>query len=415
MEIVIHRGTHQIGGSCVELRNENSCILIDIGMPLDHDSSTSLEAELPQPLFNQIQRGAKRIDAILLSHAHMDHYGLACLVPEDGPIYCGAASAKLMEITAKIMPGRLLPFKPHIFQGYFRIGAFSIKPLLMDHSAFDSYGFLISAEGKTLLYTGDFRAHGRKSKIFDRLIQDPPKVDVLLIEGTLMGSHTERASLSERELENEFLRVMKETPGIVLVSVSSQNIDRLVTIYRATSRSGRRLIIDFYTAEILELMGEHANLPQSSWNDISICFPYHLFERFKKIGLNSILAKHRKNEIRWADINSIENESVMLVRPNFLINLKKYLELKEATWIFSMWNGYLESKSFTVLKTYLEKKNVRFEYLHTSGHADTKDIKKLVDALSPEILVPMHTFNPDLFRNYFKNVKVLNDCEVLSI
>jgi len=34
MKIVIHRGTHEIGGSCVEIRSKKSRILIDIGMPL---------------------------------------------------------------------------------------------------------------------------------------------------------------------------------------------------------------------------------------------------------------------------------------------------------------------------------------------------------------------------------------------
>ena len=34
MKIIIHRGTHEIGGSCVEIRSKKSRILIDIGMPL---------------------------------------------------------------------------------------------------------------------------------------------------------------------------------------------------------------------------------------------------------------------------------------------------------------------------------------------------------------------------------------------
>jgi ribonuclease J len=34
MKIIIHRGTHEIGGSCVEIQSKKSRILIDIGMPL---------------------------------------------------------------------------------------------------------------------------------------------------------------------------------------------------------------------------------------------------------------------------------------------------------------------------------------------------------------------------------------------
>jgi len=34
MKIIIHRGTHEIGGSCVEIQSKKSRILMDIGMPL---------------------------------------------------------------------------------------------------------------------------------------------------------------------------------------------------------------------------------------------------------------------------------------------------------------------------------------------------------------------------------------------
>jgi len=34
MKLIIHRGTHEIGGTCIELQSQNSKILIDFGMPL---------------------------------------------------------------------------------------------------------------------------------------------------------------------------------------------------------------------------------------------------------------------------------------------------------------------------------------------------------------------------------------------
>jgi hypothetical protein len=39
--------------------------------------------------------------------------------------------------------------------------------------ATDAYAFLIEAEGKRLLYSGDLRSHGRKGQLFDNLIQRP--------------------------------------------------------------------------------------------------------------------------------------------------------------------------------------------------------------------------------------------------
>ena len=66
----------------------------------------------------------------------------------------------------------------------FNIGDIQVKPFLMDHSAFDAAAFEISADNKTVIYTGDFRGHGRKAICLDRFIDKAKKqADLLLIEG----------------------------------------------------------------------------------------------------------------------------------------------------------------------------------------------------------------------------------------
>jgi transposase InsO family protein len=58
----------------------------------------------------------------------------------------------------------------------FRLGKFEITPFLTDHSAFDAYMLLVEAGGRRILYSGDFRIHGRKSALVDRLMANPPRV-----------------------------------------------------------------------------------------------------------------------------------------------------------------------------------------------------------------------------------------------
>jgi len=418
MELVIHRGTHQVGGSCLEISFRDSAILLDIGLPLDYNFNENPKNHLPQPLFDKIINEEKNIDAVIISHAHLDHYGLAGMLPKGVPLYCGKASVELMEITRQMISEKMHPLKLQTYDAWkiFQVGPFSITPYLMDHSAFDAYGFLISAGDKSLFYTGDFRGHGRKAKLLYRLMQNPPKVDALLMEGTLIGERIEEPTITESGLEEEFVSVIEETSGIVLVTTSSQNIDRIVTIFRAARRTGRKLIIDFYTAEILERLKSYANLPHASWPRIRVCYPQFLARRFEELGLKDILVRHRTNGIKWTRINEIASNAVILIRAGFLWDIKKFLDLKESTWIYSLWPGYLKlSKPLQNLKSYLEDKGVRYEYLHTSGHAKLEDLKKLVDAIAPEMVIPIHSFHPDKFKDYFANVRLVDDGEVVNL
>ncbi len=68
---------------------------------------------------------------------------------------------------------------------------------------------LIEADNKKLFYSGDFRAHGRKSKLFDWFISSPPTgIDTLLLEGTTIGRNgAELSPLTEDNLEFEFIDV----------------------------------------------------------------------------------------------------------------------------------------------------------------------------------------------------------------
>jgi ribonuclease J len=286
----------------------------------------------------------------------------------------------------------------------------------MDHSAFDAYAFLISAGGKHLFYTGDFRSHGRKANTIVRLMKNPPNVDVMIIEGTMLGPRSDERCLSEENLEEEIFLAIKETAGIVLVTAASQNIDRMVSIYKAAKRAHRCLVIDFYTAEILERLGKYAKLPQATWPGIRVCYPQRLEGWFELLGLDDILQRHRRNGISWRAIRETEDKSVMLIRPGYLVDIKKHLALVGATWIYSMWPGYIDrGNAFDGLLAYLKEKGARIEFLHTGGHATLPDLIKLVEAIKPREVIPIHSFHPDRFKADLTNVRIVSDGELVLI
>ena len=67
------------------------------------------------------------------------------------------------------------------------------------------------------------------------------------------------------------------------------------------------------------------------------------------------------------------------------------------------------------LQAWCVSHGVAFEIHHTSGHASIDDLKRLVRALSPKRLVPIHSFAPERFQSLFPNVQPANDGEWFEV
>lgn len=238
MMLRIHHGAAEIGGNCIELQSGTSRLLLDLGLPLQAgDHGLPSVSGLAQP--------DRDLLGVVLSHPHLDHYGLLPLALPTVPVWLGEGAVRLLEAAAPFTRGAILPQKimPYRSGEPFDMGPFRITPYLMDHSAYDAHALLVEADGKRLFYSGDFRGHGRKARVFERFLANPPTdIDLLLMEGTTLGR--DEPCVSETDVEDEALQVMRATSGLVLACFSGQNIDRFVSFLRASMRAGRTFIAD---------------------------------------------------------------------------------------------------------------------------------------------------------------------------
>jgi ribonuclease J len=289
----------------------------------------------------------------------------------------------------------------------------------MDHSAFDAYAFLIESNGKRLFYSGDFRGHGRKDKVFKWFLHNAPQnVDYLLMEGTTIG-RKQQSFPTEKDLEETFIDIFNSKQEINLINTSAQNIDRLVTIYRACKRTNKLMVVDVYTAAIMKEMANFATIPfaSPSFPEVKVMYPYFLSKMIAdKIG-KEFLYQFQPFKITKEEISEKRKDIVFLIRPSMKMDIDRIDKMENGNFIYSMWSGYLEQPKTKTFIEHLKLKGFSFHQVHTSGHADVETLKEMVTAMKPKNLVPIHTFDGDDYKDIFKdvNVKRATDKEKIEI
>jgi len=142
LEVRIHRGAHEIGGNCVELRHGQDTLILDIGKPL----TAAWGEVVPLPAAIGLGDIGTRPLGVIISHGHQDHWGLAPQLPTDIPVYIGEGAANILRAAQFWGSGVDLHEAGHLHdQVPFTLGPFTITPYLADHSAYDAFSLLIEA------------------------------------------------------------------------------------------------------------------------------------------------------------------------------------------------------------------------------------------------------------------------------
>lgn len=398
MKITIHRGIDQIGGCITEISTEKTRILIDLGQNLPDG-----EGVIKDDFANQksIEKLTNRIDAILFTHYHGDHLGLFHFIPNNISQYIGKVAKRItlckhqrlsyIKGREVISANEITKIEQmHTFEPkkLIEIGDIHITPYFVSHSAYDSYMFLIEANGKRILHTGDFRCHGYLSKgllpTIEKLILKSGKIDFLITEGTMLSRSDERVR-HENELKREAVELMKQYKN-VFVMCSSTDMERLATFHAANVElDGRPFVCDDFQKSVLEIFSDTAGKKSQLF-----CFKAYDFR------------KTNTKLINWMQ----DKGFCMLVRAtekfsDYLAFLEPQTNKSETVLIYSMWKEYINPVSRHANKRYLDfvGKFPRVKKIHTSGHASADCLVDVCNLVNPTSgIIPIHSENSSNYK-----------------
>ncbi len=340
MRITIFDGACTIGGNKIYVEEQGKGLFLDFGMSfakysqfyeeyLSERSARGIydlwhlgliprinnyrEDLIPSDLKDDISSCQKLpVNAVLLSHAHLDHAGNIALLEEeiaivgsqvtmvilkaindtggksfgtelpyyrvrtfaDGDGYTIRADYRSDYPSRKVIltekceeledflfyrPGQESPNAKKIVRGEIytldenELG-FDVKAFPVDHSVYGALAYIVKGD-ISLAYTGDFRLHGQNGDKTRKFIREAKNASVLIIEGTRVSR--DEPNVSEAEVYENAKAIVEEAKGLVIADFSSKNFERLEIFKRIADETGRELVItpkDAYFLHALKLV-----------------------------------------------------------------------------------------------------------------------------------------------------------------
>lgn len=415
--VTILRGSQEIGGSVTEIVSKKGTrILVDMGSPLPGGKNTN-NASLPLDI-SGVTSGEKDCDGILLTHYHGDHIGMIGEVLEGIPLYLGKTAKEIALVVSRKLEEvvKREPVDEKLAQEHgkktkalqrcnsvedrksFTIKDMKITPFWADHSAFDSYMYLIEFDGIRLLHTGDFRLHGyggdKMWDAFEEISKTP--LDYLICEGTTLSRRTGE-TITEQEVSRQAQEHLQ--PNFFnFVLCSSTNIDHIAGFYAAMP-DGMSLICDKFQKDILDVVAEHSENP---------------FYQFKGKPI-MIRGKDVPYEFGPETRKQAKQFCALVRSSSYLVQDAEFMgscRIPKARLYYGLWSGYLEGEHAdanlqAITKKFADRK--RMITLHSSGHVYREDLERLFSLLQPKKgIIPIHTENQDGFREISGETLVLD-------
>lgn len=370
----------------------NDAIVVDCGFALGIDLP-GINYAIPDITY--LESIKHKLRGYVFTHGHLDHIGATPYVlPRfPAPVYGSKFTVGMLE--KQIDDSDLeLDFKPETTamnidnHEKLKIGPFFVELIRVTHSIPDSTALVIDTPVGRIIHTGDYRLDPEP---LDHHPTDVARLeelgakDVMLLMAESTNTESPGRTATEHTLEQSFHDILHQSPGRVLVSSFSSNINRIQMIINASVESGRKVAIDgrsvIATVELAVKLG------------------------YVKIPKGTLVAMR--------DIANTDDKKVTIIctgsqgEPNAALERMStgdhnYIKLKDSDTVVLSSNP-IPGNEVAVMEnvdrlmragaTVFRNKTHEIDGcgpLHVSGHANRDELKQMLEMTKPDYVMPNH-------------------------
>jgi ribonuclease J len=423
--LTFYGGVDEIGGNKILLQDRDVKVFLDFGMSfalkkqyysppfLSPKSEKSLQEFGILPKIEGIYTLEKspQIDAVFISHAHMDHSAYISFINREIPIYCGETTKIILQALSEIRRADFefnvenIAFKPFRTGDSITIDHLKIEPIHVDHSVPGAYGFIIHTTNGAVVYTGDFRAHGAKPEMTSDFVEKAKEAEPVAVvtEATNM---TGASVSSEVEVENKLNSIVGQADGIVLADFAYTDVDRLNSFYRIAKKNRRCLAVSLRQAYLLNALRRDKGLRIPDLNDESILIFRKSKKKYDKWE-NQIMEQYPSKIVDVFEVSKRQCNAVLAMS---FYDLEELVEIRPkagSCFVLSASEPFNEEMEidFERLVNWLGHYGLPQYHVHVSGHIMPLQLKGILKEINAPKVFPVHTENAELFAKFMQNLK----------
>jgi len=424
--LTFYGGVNEIGGNKILLQDGDVKIFFDFGMSftmkkryysppfLSPRNEKSLQELGILPKIEGIYKfdeKATEVDAVFISHGHMDHSAYLSFIKREIPVYCGETTKIILQTLSEMRRAELefnvkdIEFKMFRTGNKIVIGNVEIEPVHVDHSVPGAYGFIMHTSSGAIVYTGDFRVHGAKPQMTQEFVEKAKaaKPAAVVTEATNM---TGASVSSEVDVESKLNSIVEQANGIVLANFASTDVDRLNSFYRIAEKNKRCLAVSLKQAYLLKALHRDKRLRVPDLEDKNILI-FRKSKKTKDKWESQIIEQYQDKIKNASDVSKQQCELILALSFYDLEELVEINPKAGSCYVLSASEPFNEEMEldYEKLVNWLGHYGLPQYHVHVSGHIMPLQLRNVLKEINAAQIFPVHTENAELFAKFTSDLK----------